>query len=111
MSEIFRLRTRAEIDAEAAAWAWRMESESAGAADRQAFESWLRRDPRHRRASDEMSRVWAALDGLADVPRSANVLAIADTVAVAAARTRRLWWTAAGVLAVGIALAAWMLRW
>jgi transmembrane sensor len=111
MSEILRLRTRAEIDEEAAAWAWRMESETADAADRQAFESWLRRDPRHRRASEEMSRVWAALDGLADLPRGAKTLAVAQAATAAAARARGWWWTAAAaVLVAGIALAAWMQR-
>jgi transmembrane sensor len=111
MSEILRLRTRAEIDEEAAAWAWRMDSETADVADRQAFESWLRRDPRHRRASEDMSRVWAALDGLADLPRGAKTLAVANAATVAAVRARRLWWTAAAaVLVAGIALAAWMQR-
>ena len=37
------------------------------AADRQAFEAWLRQDPRHRRAAAELSAVWGALDGLSDV--------------------------------------------
>jgi transmembrane sensor len=114
MSEILRLRTRAEIDEEAAAWVWRMESETAGAADRQAFETWLRRDPRHRRASDELSRVWAALDGLKDLPRGekiAAVAAVAEAATVAAARKRWISWAAAAaVLLLGISVALWTQR-
>jgi transmembrane sensor len=112
MSEILRLRTRAEIDEEAAAWVWRMESETADAADRQAFESWLRRDPRHRRASDELSRVWAALDGLEDLPRGEKIAAVAQASTLAAARKRRISWAAAAaaVLVLGIAAALWTQR-
>jgi len=64
VSEIVKLRTRAEIDEEAAHWVWRMDSDALTAADRQAFDAWLRQDPRHRRAFDELSRVWSAMDGL-----------------------------------------------
>ena len=53
MSEIVKLRTRAEIDEEAAEWTWRMEGDSVGPADREAFDSWLRQDARHRRAFEE----------------------------------------------------------
>ncbi len=53
--EVVKLRTRAEIDEAAAAWVWRMDS--ATAADRQAFDAWLRLDPRHRRAAAELSAV------------------------------------------------------
>jgi Domain of unknown function (DUF4880) len=66
MSEIVKLRTRAEIDEEAAAWIWRMESGPGGSADPQGFEAWLRQDPRHRRAVEELTKVWGALDGLAE---------------------------------------------
>jgi transmembrane sensor len=66
MSEVVKLRTRAEIEEEAATWIWRMESGSSGGADTEGFEAWLRQDPRHRRAVEELSKVWEALDGLAD---------------------------------------------
>ena len=69
MSEIVKLRTRAEIDEEAAAWTWRMDSCAVTAADQQAFEAWLRQDPRHRRASEELCKVWKAMDGLAEAMR------------------------------------------
>ena len=41
MSEVVKLRTRAEIDEEAAAWIWRMESGPAGGADPQALRTSL----------------------------------------------------------------------
>jgi len=50
MSEIVKLRTRADIDEEAAVWIWRMDSAAVAGADRQGYEAWLRQDPRHRRA-------------------------------------------------------------
>ena len=70
MSEIVKLRTRLDIDEEAAAWAWRMDSSTVSAADRQAYEAWLRQDPRHARASKELSSVWQALDVLAEAKRN-----------------------------------------
>ena len=69
MSDIVKLRTRLEIDEEAAVWTWRLDSGAVTAADRQSFEAWLRQDPRHRRAMEEMSKVWNAMDGLAEVKR------------------------------------------
>jgi transmembrane sensor len=71
MSDIVRLRTRAEIDEEAAQWTWRMDSETVTASERQAFDVWLRQDPRHRRAYEEFGRVWSTLDGLAEARRDA----------------------------------------
>jgi ferric-dicitrate binding protein FerR (iron transport regulator) len=69
MSEIVRLRTRAEIDEEAAAWTWRLDSADVSAIDQRAFDAWVRQDPRHRRAMDEMSKAWKSLDGLAEATR------------------------------------------
>ncbi|HEY3658786.1 MAG TPA: FecR domain-containing protein [Steroidobacteraceae bacterium] len=106
MSEILKLRTQSEIDEEAAVWAWRMDSDTVSAADRQAYRSWLRRDARHRRASEELSRVWAALDGLAEAKRHEKIATF--TAAVSAARSRRVWWAAAAaVLVAAIAVSAW----
>jgi transmembrane sensor len=106
MSEIVKLRTRPEIDEEAAMWAWRMDSDTVSAADRQAFESWLRRDPRHRRASAELSRVWAALDGLADAKRDEKIATFAASGF--AARNRRVWWAAAAAVLLAIAVPVWV---
>jgi ferric-dicitrate binding protein FerR (iron transport regulator) len=78
MSEIVKLRTRAEVDEEAAEWTWRMEGESASPADREAFEAWLRQDARHRRAFEEFSNVWRTLDGLGEVKRDQKLTALAE---------------------------------
>jgi transmembrane sensor len=108
MSEILKLRTQTEIDEEAAVWSWRMDSDTISAADRQAYQSWLRRDARHRRASEELSRVWAALDGLAEAKRHEKIATFMNTAAVSAARSRRVWWAAAAaVLVAAIAVSAW----
>ena len=108
MSEILKLRTRAEIDEEAAVWAWRMDSDTVSAADRQAYESWLRRDSRHRRASEELSQVWAALDGLAEAKRDEKIATFMNTAAGSAVRNHGVWWAAAAaVLVAAIAVTAW----
>ena len=80
MSDVVKLRTRAEIDEEAAAWIWRMESEPPRSADPEGFEAWLRQDPRHRRAVDELSKVWEALDGLTEAQRGTETLSPAAGV-------------------------------
>ncbi len=105
MSEIHRLRTRAEIDEEAAVWAWRMDAVPVSTTDRNAFDSWLRRDPRHRRAFDELSLVWEALDGLAEAKRD-------EKIATFTAKSRRFmvrgpgrWWAAAAAVALATAAA------
>lgn len=64
MSEIVKLRTRAEIEEEAAQWIWRLDSESVTSADRERFDAWVREDPRHRRAFEELSRVFGSWDGI-----------------------------------------------
>ncbi len=94
MSEVVKLRTRAEIEEEAAVWIWRMDSGTAGNADPEAFEVWLRQDPRHRRVYEELTKVWESLNGLPD-PQHAHPLP---------ARSRNHWWLAAAaaiVAAVG----------
>lgn len=112
MSGVLKLRTRAEIDEEAAVWAWRMDSESVSTADRQAFDTWLRRDPRHRRASEELSQVWSGLDGLAEAKRDEKLATFARSTTLSAPRGRKVWWaTAAAVLlAVGAGTLLWMER-
>src|ERR1700733_13008014 len=109
MSEVVKLRTRAEIDEEAAAWIWRMESGSASSVDPEGFEAWLRQDPRHRRAVDELSKVWGALDGLAGSQRRAETLPplTATEPRPAALYRRPLWFAAAAGLGVAVASAIW----
>lgn len=114
MSEVVKLRTRAEIDEEAAIWVWRMDSGAPSAADAESFEAWLRQDPRHRRAYEELTRVWETLDELPDPQRAlqlppANVSA--ETVAALTSRSGRPhWWLAAAATVVAAAGAAtWLL--
>jgi transmembrane sensor len=109
MSEIVKLRTRAEIDEQAATWIWRMESGATSGADLQAFEDWLRKDPRHRRAVEEMSKVWDALDGLAEAKRNEKIATFTEAAKRAALRNHRAWWfAAAAMLIVTIASVAWL---
>src|SRR5258707_13073954 len=77
MSEIVKLRARADIDEEAAAWIWRMDASVVAVADRHAFDAWLRQDARHRRAAAELSAVWSALDGLAEAKREEKIATFA----------------------------------
>lgn len=99
MSEVVKLRTRAEIEEEAATWIWRMETAPAGA-DPEGFEAWLRQDPRHRRAVEELSKVWEGLDGLNDPRLNGPLPELAEMPAVSAARSRRPVWFAAAAAAL-----------
>jgi len=108
MSKILRLRTRAEIDEEAATWAWRMDCCTVTADERQAFESWLRQDPRHRRASDEMSQAWNALDGLAEAKRDEKIATFATKSQPIKPREYKRWWAvAAATILIAIAATNW----
>jgi transmembrane sensor len=107
MSEIVRLRTRAEIDEEAAEWTWRMDGDQFGPADREALQAWLRQDPRHRRAFEEFSKVWRTLDGLEEAKRHERLATFADA---ASAHGSARWWlgAAAAVLIGALAAVLWM---
>lgn len=106
MSEIVKLRTRVDIDEEAAAWAWRMDSPDVTPAERQAYEAWLRQDPRHARASKELNYVWQQLDGLAEAKRDEKIATFSETNKTFRASRLRWWVSAAaaviGAVAVGI---------
>jgi transmembrane sensor len=109
MSEIFKFRTRSEIDEEAAVWVWRMDTETVSAANQDAFDSWLRRDSRHRRAYEDLTRVWAGLNGLAQAKREEKIATFTRTSAGVRLKGRNAWWAAAAAaMVVGIAVAAWM---
>ncbi len=124
MSDVVRLRTRAEIDEEAAAWAWRLDSANGSASDQHAFDAWLRLDPRHRRAMEDMSRTWQALDALAKGTRDGNLLAFTGATGRSAAqwagaqrafprrpgarRRRALQFAAAATIALTVAGAMWI---
>jgi transmembrane sensor len=108
MSEVVKLRTRAEIDEEAATWIWRLDGGAAGA-DPEAFEAWLRQDPRHRRAYEDLAKVWETLDGL---PRSQGERspALAPGLGPASRKASR-WWLglAAAIVAALGGGASWLL--
>jgi transmembrane sensor len=106
MSEIVRLRTRADIDEEAAMWIWRMDSAEAAAADRHAYEAWLRQDPRHRRAAAALSTVWNALDGLAEAKREEKIATFAQTAKMPLLHHPRRWWFAAAAALAAVAVGA-----
>jgi transmembrane sensor len=103
MSEVVRLRTRAEIEEAAAAWIWRMD-EASPDVGREAFEAWLRQDPRHRRAVEELTKTWDALDGLAGTQRAPAPLPAEPPDGLTRAGrfpgTRRQWWLAAAAALV-----------
>ncbi len=110
MSEVIRLRTRAEIDEEAATWVWRMEPGAYTPEDEQAYLAWLRQDPRHAVAVEEFRRVWGALDSLADVRREEKIATFTDAHYRHMLRARRPWlWAGAAALAVflGTVVALW----
>ena len=114
MSEVVKLRTRAEIEEEAAAWIWRMEAGTTASADPEGFDAWLRQDPRHRRAVDELLKVWESLDALAQGPRTAAAPGTHRAVAGGSygrrPHERRLLWltAAAAVLVAAVAGAIWL---
>jgi transmembrane sensor len=109
MSEIVKLRTRADIDEEAAVWIWRMDSAAVAGADRQAFQAWLRQDPRHRRAAAALSTVWSTLDGLAEAKREEKIATFANTAKPPLLHhPQRRWFAAAAVLAAIAVGAIWL---
>jgi transmembrane sensor len=111
MSEIMKLRTRADIDEEAAAWIWRMDSAVVAVADRQAFDAWLRQDPRHRLAAAKLSAVWSALDGLAEAKHEEKIAAFAESAQLPLLHhPRRRWMAAAAMLAAVAVGALWLQR-
>ena len=111
MSGIVKLRTRAEIDEEAAQWTWRLDGEEVAPGDREAFETWLRQDVRHRRAFEEFSRVWRMLDGLGTAKRDEKLATFADPARRAPAHSSpRRWLGAAAAVLLGALAAVWWMN-
>jgi transmembrane sensor len=110
MSDVVKLRTRAEIDEEAAEWTWRLDGDKVSPADRETFEVWLRQDARHRRAFEEFSKVWRALDGLGEAKRGEKLATFADAARRPSAHLRPRWWlgAAAAVLLGVFGAVLWM---
>jgi transmembrane sensor len=109
MSSIFKFRTRSEIDEEAAVWVWRMDSDAVSAASRDDFNSWLRRDSRHRRAYEHLTQVWTGLNGLAEAKREEKIATFTRTSAGLRLTERNAWWAAAAAaIVIGVSVAAWM---
>ena len=109
MNKIFKFRSRSEIDEEAAVWVWRMDSDSVSAANRDAFNSWLRRDSRHRRAYEDLTHVWTGLNGLAEAKREEKIATFTRTSAGFGLAKRSVWWgAAAAAIVAAVAIAAWM---
>jgi transmembrane sensor len=118
MSDVLKFRSLAEIEEEAAAWVWRLDDEDLSHQNRSEFEHWLRRDPRHRRAFEELGGVWTALDELAEAKRE-------EKVATFVAEERRLYatappkpahgrlrrwapWAMAASLALAVGMVSWL---
>lgn len=73
MNDPLKFRTMSDVEEEAAAWVWRLDDTGIEPRLRTEFEQWLRRDPRHRRAFEDLGGVWRALDTLADAKREEKV--------------------------------------
>jgi transmembrane sensor len=111
MSEIVRLKTQTQIDNEAAVWTWRLDSGELTVPERGELDAWLRADARHRRAFDELTRTFSALDRLYERAQSEKVVPFAS-------RQRPRGYlrkpyreaAAAAVLMVAIGASLWMMR-
>ena len=113
MSDIVRLKTQTQIDNEAAVWTWRLDSGDLSAAERGDLDAWLREDGRHRRAFDELSRTWSALDRLTERPQhEAPVPALLRAERRQGFHGARRYWqtAAAAVLVLALGAALWIAR-
>lgn len=84
MSGVLNFRSLAEVEEEAAAWVWRLDDDGVSPQLQVEFERWLARDPRHRRAFEELGGIWQSLDDLAEAKRD-------ERVATFTAHERRLY--------------------
>lgn len=120
MTGVLKFRSPAEVEEEAAVWVWRLDDENLSPQDRSEFEQWLRRDPRHRRAFEELGGVWRSLDDLAEAKREERVATFVaeerrlyDVARPASTRSRlrRITpWAVAASLVVAVGFIAWFQR-
>jgi len=110
VSEIVKLRTRTEIEEEAAQWAWRLDDQAITVADQEAFAAWLRQDARHRRVFEEMSKVWSALDGLAEAKRGEKIAAFVSAPPLARRALSSWTMSAAAVVLALVGAGFWWMR-
>lgn len=120
MSDVLKFRSLAEVEETAAAWVWRLDDEDVSPELRVEFEHWLRRDPRHRRAFEELGGVWQALDELAEAKRDEKVATfvaeerrlLTGTIATPARRRAQRWmpWAMAASLAIAVGGLSWYQR-
>ena len=122
MSDIVRLKTQTQIDNEAAVWTWRLDSGGLTDADRARLEAWLRLDSRHRRAFEELSRTWRALERLKGHVQDEEIASALERSErrvqalrpalrePSAPRRRRVYWqaAAAAALVIGIGATLWL---
>ena len=108
MSEVVKLPTLSDVEEEAAAWVWRLDSETLTEADRQAFDAWVRRDPRNRRAFKEFGGVWRQLDDLAEAKRPEKIATFTDPPTATPSR-RPLIWAAGLAASVMVAVRSFLL--
>jgi transmembrane sensor len=117
---VLKFRSLAELEEEAAAWVWRLDDGDVSPEVRAEFEQWLRRDPRHRSAFEELGGVWRSLDELAEAKRDEKVATfVAEErrlyaqAAPQPARNRlRRWlpWAAAASMAAAVVGLSWYQR-
>jgi transmembrane sensor len=116
VSDLLKFRALADVEEEAAAWVWRLDDEDIEPKLHTEFEQWLRRDPRHRRAFEDLGGVWQSLDTLAEAKRDEKVATfVAEERRLQAApqvkrRRRPARWLGRGV-AASLLIAIGVLSW
>ena len=77
---------------QAAEWCWRIADRVLTESERNEFDAWLRADPRHREAFEEMVTVWKGTDAIAEMPGFLSLRAKALTTMESAREAPRSGW-------------------